>query len=244
MNEPLDDRESDGISTDEDPDTDPEQETGHLEPMNRFEGLMVEVNNIISCLYKFSITIRNPASSDKLERCSKVDVSHLECFDIQLVREKYPGAETYLCERLGRANTKRRQLLKYHAQHHRKIAAHYGERSQPPDANVPYTGNTAGAADATAGPVEEDGLNNLRADATQIFIDTTVSTAWVPGHCEIADHNPDTNFSQTAFAASEACGAELLCVPDPPGKEAAYKHSFECPYCHQFITVTGETAWV
>ena len=166
--------------------------------MNRFEGLMVAINNIISCLYKFSITIQNPAPSDRLERCSKIDVSNLEFFDIQRVRENYPGAETYLLERLGRANTKRRQLLKYHAKYHQKIAAHH----------------------------------------------TTVSAVWVPGHREIADPDPDTNISQTSFTASEARGPEFLRVPDPPGKEAAYKHSFQCPYCHQLITVTGESSWV
>ena len=245
-NEPLDDPKSDGSSIDDVPDTDPEQETGHLEPMNRVEGFVVETNNIISCLYKFSITIRNPTLNDKLERCSKIDVSHFELFDIRHAQEKYPGAEMCLRERLGMANTKRRQLLKYHAQHHRKITAHYdpdysqaeapvgGEPSQPPGANVPY--GTAGAADATEAPAGEDGSSNLhalRADVAQTVTDTAVSIARDPEDREITNRCPDTDFSQTSFAASEACGPEFLRVPDPPGIETAYnKYLFQCHYYH------------
>jgi hypothetical protein len=51
-------------------------------------------------------------------------MTHFEPFDIEHVRNKYDGlGEDYrfLIERLGKANTKRRQLLKYHHEHHEKI---------------------------------------------------------------------------------------------------------------------------
>jgi hypothetical protein len=80
-----------------------------------------EIGNVITCLYRLSITIQSPASQDRLER---MDMSHLERFDIEHLSNKYQlGADyQYLIERLGKANIKRRQLLKYHNEHHEMMS--------------------------------------------------------------------------------------------------------------------------
>ncbi|KAF8244556.1 hypothetical protein K440DRAFT_635984 [Wilcoxina mikolae CBS 423.85] len=82
---------------------------------------LIDVSYAITCLYKFSIDIRNPAPRDRLEKCSEVDVSFYERSDIEHVQHKFLDANEYLRERLEKANTKRRQLLKYHEKNHEKI---------------------------------------------------------------------------------------------------------------------------
>jgi hypothetical protein len=79
-----------------------------------------EIGNVITCLYRLSITIQSPASQVRLERMERIDMSHFEHFDIEHISNKYQLGEDYqyLIERLGKANTKRRQLLKYHNEHH------------------------------------------------------------------------------------------------------------------------------
>jgi hypothetical protein len=50
-----------------------------------------------------------------------INVSYYEFFDISHISNKFPNAQ-YLIERCGKANTRRRQLLKYYKSHHNKIA--------------------------------------------------------------------------------------------------------------------------
>jgi hypothetical protein len=86
-----------------------------------FKEAVKEIGNVITCLYRLSITIQSPASRERLERMERIDMSHFERFDIEHFGNKYHLVEAYLIERLRKANTKRRQLLKYHKEHHEKI---------------------------------------------------------------------------------------------------------------------------
>jgi len=88
-----------------------------------------EVAHVITCLYKFSIAIQNPAPLHRLQKSSLIGVSHFEPFDIQHVSNKFPDAEPYLVQRLGRSNTRRRQLLRYYERHHDEIVGRYGLES-------------------------------------------------------------------------------------------------------------------
>ncbi|KAI5792835.1 hypothetical protein FPQ18DRAFT_378220 [Pyronema domesticum] len=62
-------------------------------------------------------------SRDHLERMEKIDVSSFEPFDIAHVSNKYPlnTEQQYIIERLGKANSKRRQILKCHQDRHEKV---------------------------------------------------------------------------------------------------------------------------
>lgn len=82
-----------------------------------------EVGHIITCLYKLSIAIQTPTSRDRLEKLEKIDISYFEPHDIEHVKSKHqlPDDKLYLADRLGKANTKRRQLLRYNESHHEKI---------------------------------------------------------------------------------------------------------------------------
>ncbi|KAI5781743.1 hypothetical protein DFH27DRAFT_580291 [Peziza echinospora] len=84
----------------------------------------MDISHIIGCLYKFSVTLRQPALRDRIQKCAKIDVSHYEFWDIKHASEKFPMAPDYLIQRLGKANVKRRQLLLYHKKHHDKITGY------------------------------------------------------------------------------------------------------------------------
>lgn len=63
-----------------------------------------EIIHVITYLYRFSITIRNPAQRDRLQKCASINVSRYECFDIQHAFNQFPKAEEYLISRLEKAN--------------------------------------------------------------------------------------------------------------------------------------------
>jgi hypothetical protein len=54
---------------------------------------LLDVVDIIDCLYKLSITIRNPSPHDRLVKAASVDTSFYEHWDIQHVKNKFPAAK-------------------------------------------------------------------------------------------------------------------------------------------------------
>ncbi|KAF8438315.1 hypothetical protein BGX38DRAFT_1098108, partial [Terfezia claveryi] len=68
------------------------------------------------------MAIRNATPRDRLHKITSIEVSHFEYWDIAHIGSKFPTAASYLIQRLGKANTRRRQLFKYYQQHHGTIA--------------------------------------------------------------------------------------------------------------------------
>jgi len=182
-----------------------------------------EISQVITCLYKFSVAIRNPAPRDKLERLEEFNVSHFEFFDVQHVANKYSSVgENYLIERLGKANSRRRQLLMYYEGHHERIV---GRRL--PDASA----DSARDADYIS--------------ETNSAMQTTVST-YIERDSEPInlDTQSETGVSQTSYASSVG-GLGILCVPPPPDEDSALNGiAFECPYCHSMIVIENRLSWV
>ncbi|KAI5793622.1 hypothetical protein FPQ18DRAFT_304926 [Pyronema domesticum] len=119
--------ESDGkvvnIESDQSLALDPEMEA-EISSTTPLKEAIKETGNVITCLYRLSITIQNPASQNRLEMMEKIDTGYYERFDIHHVDNKYRlgiGPEyQYLIERLGKVNIKRRQILKYSEEHHER----------------------------------------------------------------------------------------------------------------------------
>ena len=89
---------------------------------SELESVLVDITHIVTCLYKFSNTVRNPVPRERIQKIANINVSHFEVWDIKHMSEMFPTAPIYLIERLGKANTRRRQLLQYLEEHHDKIA--------------------------------------------------------------------------------------------------------------------------
>lgn len=82
-----------------------------------------QISHIIAYLYRLSIAISSPAPQDRLERMTSNSMSHFETFDIDHIGNKYKfdDKNRYLLDRLGKANTKRRQLFKYYEDRHQRM---------------------------------------------------------------------------------------------------------------------------
>ena len=219
--------------------------------LGEFEYLVSDITHIIGCLYKFSIAIRNPVPKDRLHKIALINVSHFEYWDIKHIEEKFRLVDPesnfrvaeYLVERLGKANTRRRQLLKYHEAHHKKITR-YIDSSSLPDAmestNAPKpVASTMGDGNARA-PAD---LQRAATVYTTAKSQTTLST--IKGEIsQVVGIEPDEDqLSQTSYATSINYKTRIR-VPSPPSEDAAFGgEAFQCPYCFNIIKIKNRKDW-
>ena len=79
---------------------------------------------------RLSVVLRQPAPRDRTEKCAMIPMARFEQFDIDRVLREIPQAPLFLAERLGKANTRRRQLFKYLEKHHEEIALYVDKNIQ------------------------------------------------------------------------------------------------------------------
>jgi hypothetical protein len=189
---------------------------------------------------------------------ASIEVSHFELFDIQHVSHKFPTTPQYLVDRCGKANTKRRQLLRYHETHHDKIAGRYEPDVVQTDLR-PTKGEEASDTRQVVTAVSENPCDEncepLRKSPRTIVTTTntqTVVTTFVPRNFETADAHSEADQSQnsiaTSFASSTAAGDGVkshLNIPPPPDQENALDgNPFQCPLCFTIIKVKSQTSWM
>jgi hypothetical protein len=198
--------------------------------------MVKEVGNVITCLYRLSIAIQSPASRDRLEKMEKIDMSFFEPFDIEHVSNKFQLGDEYiyLLERLGKANTKRRQILKYHHDHHGKIIG----RRVITDAE-----ESAGGFDSADGIGIDE--NDYLSEAPSAM-HTAVSTVYegnvdlVGVEAQNLDSRSEAGFSQTSCASSTTESDNPRVPAPPPGFDMG---PFQCPYCFCIVETTNRTSW-
>jgi hypothetical protein len=144
-----------------------------------------EIGHSISSLFRLTVGIQNLSSRDRMERIEKIDVSAYEPSDINHVKEKHRLGEddNYLLERLGKANTKRRQLLKYNEKHHEKLVGRRREDTRNRNDGDSNDGDEVGNQGAERKNVEvqdmigfdEDDYTSGEASTT---MQTTISTLY------------------------------------------------------------------
>ena len=81
-----------------------------------------EIREINLCLLRFSVSLRNPARHDQMKESASTTTQFYERWDISHVQNKFPDAQVYLQERLGKAVSRHRQYFKYRKEHHSKLA--------------------------------------------------------------------------------------------------------------------------
>ncbi|KAI5810621.1 hypothetical protein BZA77DRAFT_391361 [Pyronema omphalodes] len=212
-----------------------------------------EVGHSISSLFRLTANIQNLASRDRMERIERIDVSAFGPYDINHVRDKYGLAENaqYLIERLGKANTKRRQLLKYNEQHHDRIAGRRRDvAGHPVDADS-TAGEEPDRQDEKGKGVErQDMVGCAEEDYSfgegSTTMQTIVSTVYednVPSSYEYRERDDDarseTGFTETSYATSAGptSSSDKLRVPAPPNGYS--DEPFQCPYCFKIVTNQG-----
>ena len=181
------------------------------------EQLIEEVHDVVNCLMRFSMALRNPAKHDQV-RQSVSTVVQYEPYDVDHVRSKYRDAPEYLVRRLGKAISKHRQYFTYREQHHAKLAEGLDEEQDEGEIGRPSTVATS--------------------------LQQQQSAPTVPTVLDDFSSDSETVFTATSFAssASSASGRRSL-RPPPLPTDGVDGDPFQCPICFAMIVATNERAW-
>ncbi|KAF8245547.1 hypothetical protein K440DRAFT_662728 [Wilcoxina mikolae CBS 423.85] len=187
----------------------------------------IDITHFITCLYMFSIAARNPAPRDKFEKWAAIDVSGYRHHDIMHVRDKFPNASNYLQERLGKANSRRRQLLLYNERHNSKICQLFPVHKNPK--TTVQTTDSQLDLDVGIGQNEKvppDEAKVWESSSTTALTETTVTTIHNQNFpCtneELVEETPDC-VSVTSYTSSISEGSNTLRVPPPPDPDLVFE---------------------
>ncbi|RPB26488.1 hypothetical protein L211DRAFT_680078 [Terfezia boudieri ATCC MYA-4762] len=224
-----------------------------LPSTSELEYAMLDIDHVLKCLYRFSTVLYQAVPANRIHKCASIDVTHYELWDIQHAINKFPHAPEGLQKRLGRANTKRRQLLIYNKRHHKKISQFIGaapalELLEPVETT--QKDELEGAQSNTA-PDRE----NKRGPGT-VLSGTTATTFHAKNKAalkldplrEELDKDSDTGTTQSQTSYASSCASHhgyRLSVPDPPhAKEDGFDDEpFLCPYCHDMVCIKNSKSW-
>ncbi|KAK0652556.1 hypothetical protein B0T16DRAFT_103017 [Cercophora newfieldiana] len=176
------------------------------------------ITEMLDCLFRLSVSIRNPAPHDRFKRTTRVNLSHYEYFDISHVREAIPTIPDAYAERLGRAITRRREYFAYRESHHRRLA--HGLEGADPD-------DDAAAAEST---IASSIPNHLRLKGA----------GWAGQTVIDEDKMSETAGTETTVDSMFAAGERGKIPPLP---RDAHERPFVCPFCRDMISATTTRAW-
>ena len=210
--------------------------------LTEIQQILVDIKEIVNCLYELAIAIRNPLPRDRLLKSAEIDVSHFVQWDVRHVEHKVPRASPELIRLLGRANSRRRQLFKYRQRHHSKLS-HKVDHPSILGASMPvFVTDQASRPDMRqdrnegATCVVQSGPNTI---ATTMNTQTTVATFLETDEEVLVDDQ----LSETSSAVSEVPDEQsTLQVPAPP-KNALDGEPFECPYCFEMMKISSAIHW-
>lgn len=224
-----------------------DQEAG----LSEFEYLMSEITHIITCLYKFTVTIQHPAPKDRLHKIALTNISYFEDLDIKHIDKMLCPMDPqnnfrvakYLSERLGKANTKRRQLLNY-------------DKAQPKETppnidNFPSNNELSDTLKSTTSIMESGSVRDPRKTPdpkwaatgyTRMKPQTTVPTINIELSKEDKLEEDEDRLSQTSYASSTNHTVKIR-VPPPPTDNVFRGEPFKCSYCFKMIKITSRKDW-
>ncbi|KIX08476.1 uncharacterized protein Z518_03132 [Rhinocladiella mackenziei CBS 650.93] len=174
--------------------------------------------NTIDCLFQLSMTIRRPASHDRLLGIKKLDAVIFEPFDRNHVVNKHPNADSIIVDRLGAAISRRRAALKYRERHHAKLGKGI-ERT-----------------------VDDRNDRSAWDDGDEHHLSETIATDFQESHIDFEETASNSGASQTSYAPSLWESSDKITVPHPP-RDSAGGQPFKCPYCFFIITVSNRRSW-
>ena len=184
--------------------------------------------------------IRRPAPKDRYAKSKNLS-PYDDSYDIQHAGHKFPKAyqqSPWLIERLGKANTKRRQYFRYRELHREKLSRNVEpalttEHEETPvrDTNVVQSENSKPVTVA---------LSQKSTPTTIMYTEATEYT----GKDELDSMEDfDAGQSVTSFATSVIeDSSDSLAIPKPP-EDTTTGAPFECPYCFTIQTIKKPSGW-
>ncbi|KAK5663802.1 hypothetical protein OQA88_5 [Cercophora sp. LCS_1] len=178
------------------------------------------VADMIDCLFRLTVSIRNPAPHDRFSKRSRVDLSHYERFDVAYVRDFIPALPVAQAERLGKAITRRREYLAYRQSHHQKLSRGLEDGEDTADDQTAAASTVASSLPPW--PKAPD------AKPTDLGVIDE-------------DQASETGGTETTVNSDLATGDRPRIPPLPSD---AYKGPFVCPFCNDMIVATSTKAWI
>ncbi|KAI1120638.1 hypothetical protein F5Y10DRAFT_257954 [Nemania abortiva] len=178
--------------------------------------IVADIGDIIGCLLRLSLSIRNPAPHDHFMSSKFTDTSHFEEYDVEHVKTKLPNIENALARRLGKAISQRRQYFKYRESHHQKLNA---------GLDLESTGSEAGIQSTVASSIPLE-FKDSKGD-------------W-SGSSQQVEELSNSGGSQTSYASSDHDSGRLKIPPLP---KQAGDGPFECPFCYMIILISTTIQW-
>ena len=144
------------------------------------------------------------------------------------------GTESFLVDRLARANVRRRRQFAYWTHHREKLLLHTYSVAQ--QARVPITSPMV-ALD-NLGLQAAGGLDPVLVPAASVTTATCLRVA------QLATRDDQSAVSQSEHAPSSHPGVDAVDFPPPPKRKEGEKY-FECPYCFTLCPAEalGMKAW-
>jgi hypothetical protein len=175
--------------------------------------LLASFTSTITCLFRLSMAIRDPAPESQHRSIINVDndKSGYEQWDIKHVNEKFSKCVDHLAERLGRAISGRRQYLDYRQSHRQKL----GKNIETVGREEPKTEYTTNSTQATPIPAVQASIEN--------------------------EWDEDDALSQTSYASSVNSNTAIRVPPLP--KQSYTQDHYECPLCFGIIAIHKKLAW-
>ncbi|KAH9239563.1 hypothetical protein K456DRAFT_951691 [Colletotrichum gloeosporioides 23] len=178
--------------------------------------LLQSIRLAISILYK--LPLRRPAPMDRLRYGTIGEGSWSDGPDVTYIKDKFPNSRLpeNVMIRLGKAMTKRRQLLSYRRNHREKLK------------------NAAGWADDASQPGSQ-----AMTKATTLHSDQMIPLQ------EVYESAPSVaDSAKTSIAASQATQEISLEVPPRPlDKWGQSATTFQCNYCQLTVHFASDSSW-
>ena len=190
---------------------------GEITDAMELDEILAGIAECINCLFRLSVSIRNPAPHDRFRQSKQTDTSFFEQYDIQYVREKFPeAADEGITERLGKANSLRRQYFKYRKQHHERLSS------------------------GLEGETTDDGKTNTVASSLPPNLKERDSEGnKLSQGAEDQDGLSESGQTETTYASRSATDEARM----PPLPPLATTGPFECPFCYMIISAPTTHSW-
>ncbi|KAK1775127.1 hypothetical protein QBC45DRAFT_360317 [Copromyces sp. CBS 386.78] len=219
---PWDQRQDHG--DDEDVEGDMGTLPSDLEGLTELSQIGSEISDIINCLFGMSISIQHPAPHDRFRHFSKTDTSYFKESDIAHIRNKFPFAWEHVVERLGSANSFRRQYFRYREQHNQKLGHGIGTLNGTDNAQYFDTG-----------------VSTIETTASSVPLHMRSYKLSVPGPIVDEDTLSEAGMTETSFGFTCAAEGERPKLPAMP--DGAKSGLFECPYCYRIVEAKSPKEW-